>query len=109
MYTLGARNSNMEFNEKITLSDLRRYIGDNMNPPASSIELWTKGKLLKGENLTIKELKLENNQTIGVTKADDMEGEEDKNLKKKEQLELLISLIGDEADPELLKYIINKF
>ncbi len=54
MYTLGARNSNMEFNEKISLSDLRCYIGENLNPPAKNIELWTKGKLLKGENLSLK-------------------------------------------------------
>ena len=33
MQFFGARNSNMEFNEKITLSDLRCYIGDNLNPP----------------------------------------------------------------------------
>lgn len=68
----------MEFNESITLSDLRCYIGDNLNPPAKNIELWTKGKLLKGENLTLKELKLENNQTISVTKVDDMQPEQDK-------------------------------
>lgn len=44
----------MEFNEKISLSDLRCYIGENLNPPAKNIELWTKGKLLKGENLSLK-------------------------------------------------------
>lgn len=33
MYTLGAKTSTLEVNEKLTLADLKAYIGDNLNPP----------------------------------------------------------------------------
>ena len=50
------KHKNFEINEKLTLSDLKLYIADNLNPPRKSIEieLINKGKVLVGENQTLK-------------------------------------------------------
>jgi hypothetical protein len=45
---LGDRHQVVELNERLSLSDLRSFIGDNLNPPLKDIDIMYKGKILKG-------------------------------------------------------------
>jgi hypothetical protein len=56
----------LRLSEKCSLSILREQISQAINPPNTKIKLLLRGTYLKGEKMTLKDLSIENGNTIMV-------------------------------------------
>ena len=99
----------LRFSETVSLSYLREQIADAINPKKSQIDLMFRGSFLKGEKLTLKDLKFEKgkiNHVIVVDKPDEDNEEKKKLLKDIEKN--LIEVLGMEYEHDFLRYVAEK-
>lgn len=96
----------MKIDASLTLKQLREAIGQRVNPPkkGTQIRLMTQGRYLKGENLTLKEMKIDNKQHFVVDAAE----ETDIPQKLDEKLLEDMKLMFPQHSEQLIRHVLYK-